>query len=156
VQAANRFCLLLRGSRRLEREDGEEERVAYRRKSLLDNLLWLTGDRRLLRDVDLALSDRSCEALYSSGSAWLVGWKEKGCDGNNSEDSRDSRVQNDTRCCRSMKGLSFVLPSLGTGDKPAGMPLGPDGGPPGTLPELAFLQQNYDTRCAHLNSASQQ
>ena len=83
MQAADRVRLLFRRRRRLDREHGEEEGVPDRGEGLLDNLLWLTGNRCLLRDVDFTLSDRSCEALNYSGSPWLVGGKEKSGSGDN-------------------------------------------------------------------------
>ena len=156
VQTADRVGLLLRRRGGLERKHCEEEGVVDRRQGLLDDLLGLAGNGRLPRDGDLVLCRGSCEAFDYGGAAGLVGGEEEGGNSDNAEHAGDGQVQDNTRRCRSLKRLSLALPSSGTGDKPAGMPPGPDGGPPGALPELAFLQPNFDTRRAHLNSASQQ
>jgi hypothetical protein len=153
VQPLDRRGLFLRRSRGLEGKDREQDGIADGRKRLLDHLLRLSPDRSL---YGLLGCRRRTESFDGGGAAGRVRRQGEGEDACDTEDANDGGVQDNARTGWSTEGLSLVLPSSVTGDKPAGMPPGPDGGPPEKLPELAFLQQNFDTRRAYLNSTSQQ
>ena len=120
---------------------------------MLHNLLRLSRDLVLL---DNSRGDRAARSFHGGRPPRRVGREREGQDAGDSEDANNGRMQDKARLRWSAESLSLVLPSSGAGDKPAGMPPGPDRGPPEKLPELAFLQQNFDTRRAYLNSGSQQ
>lgn len=153
MQALDRRCLFLRRSGRFEGKDSQQDGIADGCQRLLHHLLRLSSDGLL---YDVFHRRRRAKALDRRGATGRVRGQGEGEDAGEPKDTNDGGVQDDARTSRSTEGLSLVLPSSVTGDKPAGMPPEPDGGPPEKLPELAFLQQNFDTRRAYLNPTSQQ